>query len=471
MPTYSIIAITNLAANAGSVSLNYSGSFAESAANDGSVTGTVFITLNGDTFVDPITLGTHLTVSNFSAGLTPVITRDSATQLSLTFTGSATSNINENDVSNLTVTFEGGAFTSTADASTVTNNVRNDLVIDYNDQPSISFTGSLAEASANDGSVTGTITATLTGDTYVDPITLGTHVAVSNVPSGLTANINRASANAVELTFTGNASSHENANDVSNISMIFQDGAFTNTPLSENVTGSSKTDIAIDFADAATVYGMAFDGTNKVDIGDGAYDGFANGTVEFKFKAEAAGGNFQKLIQKNGSIDIGLSNDGNLFAEIGGVANAGVVANGLDDNADHYVAISWDGTNMRTYVDGTLVNTSSQSGNQNDGSNMKFGEHVSNNNERLTGCISDVHISNTARYTGASMTVPTLPVTADANTQLLIIGNEGSGTTAADTSGNGFNGTLSSAQWCAPPTPSIATWCIFEITATEPAGT
>ncbi len=53
------------------------------------------------------------------------------------------------------------------------------------------------------------------------------------------------------------------------------------------------------------------------------------------------------------------------------------------------------------------------------------------------GLLSQVRVSNIARYTGATHIVPTAAMTADANTVGLYNFSEGSGTTIADESGNG----------------------------------
>lgn len=57
------------------------------------------------------------------------------------------------------------------------------------------------------------------------------------------------------------------------------------------------------------------------------------------------------------------------------------------------------------------------------------------------GYMACVRISNNLRYTGTSYTVPTAPLTDDANTLCLYLMNEGSGTTMTDSAGNA-NGTL-----------------------------
>jgi hypothetical protein len=59
---------------------------------------------------------------------------------------------------------------------------------------------------------------------------------------------------------------------------------------------------------------------------------------------------------------------------------------------------------------------------------------------RLTGRIAEVRVSNIARYTAPF--TPQIRFASDANTMMLLHFDEGSGTTAHDSSGNGNDGTL-----------------------------
>ena len=76
------------------------------------------------------------------------------------------------------------------------------------------------------------------------------------------------------LTLTGTATSHADTNDVSNLTITFADGAFTNETAA-TVSGSSKTDIAIDFADAS---GIAYAGSfTEAAANDGSVIGQRDG--------------------------------------------------------------------------------------------------------------------------------------------------------------------------------------------------
>lgn len=131
---------TNLAVNfADPPVLTYSGAtFAEAVANDGTIDNTtpITITLVGDTFTgtnaDDFVDDGKIVVTNLSAGLTAVATRTSDTVLTITLTGTATAHANENDVADLTFTFDDSAFTL-VDADNITNYAKADLAINYGD--------------------------------------------------------------------------------------------------------------------------------------------------------------------------------------------------------------------------------------------------------------------------------------------------------------------------------------------------
>ncbi len=119
------------------VLLDYSGNFVESTSNNGTLTGSRTITITDDTFVNAsgtLTLNTHYTLTNAPAGLTPVMTVSSdGLTATLTFTGSATTHANANDVSNLTITFLDDAFTLESDADQVAGATNSAGTINFQD--------------------------------------------------------------------------------------------------------------------------------------------------------------------------------------------------------------------------------------------------------------------------------------------------------------------------------------------------
>ena len=283
----------------GNASIAWSGSFTETPANDGTVSGTVTATLTGAIFTPNVVSGSHVTASNVPAGLTASFARASATVVTLTLTGSATRHANADDVSDLTVAFADDAFTNKT-ATRVARSSKADIVVDFNNPPvppdaSIAWSGSFTETPANDGTVSGTVTATLTGAIFTPNVVSGSHVTASNVPAGLTASFARASATVVTLTLTGSATRHANADDVSDLTVAFTDDAFTNADDASHLTvafaddaftnktatrvaRSSKADIVVDFnnppvpPDASIAWSGSFTETP-------ANDGTVSGTV------------------------------------------------------------------------------------------------------------------------------------------------------------------------------------------------
>ena len=124
-----------------SLSIFYgAGTFLETNTNNGAVSSAtaVTITLFDDTFTgtngDDFVSDGKVSISNVPTGLTAVVTRNSDTELALTFTGTASPNADANDVSSLIFTFTNAAFTASLAAS-VTNAVAasSDIAIDFND--------------------------------------------------------------------------------------------------------------------------------------------------------------------------------------------------------------------------------------------------------------------------------------------------------------------------------------------------
>gem|GEM_PF-2126801 len=107
------------------------------------------------------------------------------------------------------------------------------------------------------------LTVTLSGNTFQDTdndnlLDVGSEVTLGNIPAGLTPVLTLSNSDTVvTLTFTGNATYHADANDVSDITFSFSDNAFTFGDASL-VTNSGdgtpySTNIAIDFSgDTAT---------------------------------------------------------------------------------------------------------------------------------------------------------------------------------------------------------------------------
>jgi|GEM_PF-4532393 len=152
----------------------------------------------------------------------------------LILSGTANSHQTANDVSDLSFTFTDAAFVNSTVATVLNSNAASTgLGISFTDNPSLAYSGDgFTESSINDGSVTGSIIITLTGDTFDSGLDISSGVTVSNIPSGLTPAISRDSDTQATLTLTGNATSNMAADDVSDITFTFTDVAFASSSAS-----------------------------------------------------------------------------------------------------------------------------------------------------------------------------------------------------------------------------------------------
>ena len=131
--------------------ITYTGGFIETAANDGSVEGSVVMTLWGDTFTSGVVSGGLVGFTRVPAGLTAVLTRDSDTQLTLTLTGRASAHANADDVNDLALSFTRHAF-SGGDNDAVAGSVKDAFAtIDFRD-PGVSPPGRVTTVRVAPGS-------------------------------------------------------------------------------------------------------------------------------------------------------------------------------------------------------------------------------------------------------------------------------------------------------------------------------
>lgn len=120
-------------------------------------------------------------------------------------------------------------------------------------------------------------------------------------------------------------------------------------------------------------------------------------------------------------------------------------------DAWHHVAGVFDAGSVRIYVDGVLGASVSQPnpiswagalGNWagHDGADARPQRSA------FIGAIDEIRLSSAARYSGSSF-VPPRHLEADADTVAAWLFDEGAGTTTADSSGHGYDGTISGASW------------------------
>jgi len=121
-------------------------------------------------------------------------------------------------------------------------------------QKSLSYSANFfTESSNDDGTIENTITITcnnFAGETFTgnvgDDFVADNKVTVTNLPSGLTAKIIRKDDLTLIAVLSGAATSHENSNDVSNLTITFKDLAFSGGVASA-VSNATKSDLSINF--------------------------------------------------------------------------------------------------------------------------------------------------------------------------------------------------------------------------------
>ncbi|MCK9408914.1 MAG: T9SS type A sorting domain-containing protein, partial [Bacteroidetes bacterium] len=239
-------------------------------------------------------------------------------------------------------------------------------------------TSVFSEASANNGSINNStpVTITLSNDaltgTNGDNFVSAGKVTVSNLPSGLTAVVTRTSPTTVSVSLTGNASNHAAANSIANLTLAFQNSAF-NSGVASAVTNATKSDLQITFNDPASNNALSFDGSNDVvSVPASSSINLSQGTWEAWVKVNSLA-HHNRIIYKEGADLNGIYElyilDNNTF---GGSIRADVVVGGNRYNAIAgagaaigtwtHIAATFDSTNFRIYVNGTLSGTTIVSG-------------------------------------------------------------------------------------------------------------
>ncbi|MEN8225771.1 MAG: choice-of-anchor D domain-containing protein [Bacteroidota bacterium] len=206
--------------------IDYHGTvFSETEANQGQLDTIMTMTLvNGGNFSANIT--DSISVSNYPNGLTPVLARISDTEVTLSFTGSATEHAS--DVSSMSISFGDNAFASNV-AANVSNSVRNDLKIDFFNARITTSSKTFQESGANNGSLTGTVVFTLSQGEYFSNTADWANappVVIPNLPDGLTASFTRISNSEVSMAINGTTTAHESVHKVSDLNVQFLDEAF-----------------------------------------------------------------------------------------------------------------------------------------------------------------------------------------------------------------------------------------------------
>ena len=134
----------------------------------------------------------------------------------------------------------------------------------------------------------------------------------------------------------------------------------------------------------------------------------------------------------------------------------------MRDNQWHYIAVTFDGSSAKAFVDGTLENSKSFSTTFNSSSGQPFIigyiNHSSGSNEYFPGLADEVHIWNEALTAAEITALYNSGVALDArnnagdySSTTNLVGywkmEDGSGTKLTDVSGNGNDGTINGATW------------------------
>ena len=219
--------------------------FTERAANDGGTDDEVIITLTGDTWASDLDASNHVSISGVPAGLVLELVRDNTTNLTASFSGTATDHDGDPDGS-VTLTFLGSAFDGIGNASLV-HDAETTFTLDFTPPPNVAVASTtFAERDANDGGTDETVMITLTGDTWAGDIDASTHVSVSGVPDGLTFGLAYVNTTNLTASFTGTATDHDGDPDGS-VTLTFSNSAFIaigDTNLIEN----TEAVLTIDFS-------------------------------------------------------------------------------------------------------------------------------------------------------------------------------------------------------------------------------
>ncbi len=239
-------------------SVHWSGTvFTESTNNDGSISNSIFLNLEDVTFSlenGQLQENTHYLVQNLPEGLTLNVVLMSNVQAQLQLTGNAENHHTDDNIDNLSITFVPTAF-SELDTSVIANSSVSNLSIQYQNTystPTIVWNGEgFDENISNDGTVEDTISIELQNLHFIinNAVLSSENYTVENLPEGLNLQIVVESDTTAEVQISGTVSAHQSINDVSTLSIMFHNSAFSESDL-ELINGNPKTDLWIHFKDA-----------------------------------------------------------------------------------------------------------------------------------------------------------------------------------------------------------------------------
>ena len=337
-------------------------------------------------------------------------------------------------------------------------------------------TSTFTEAGNNIGAINNSspITITVSVDQFTgsnnDDFVVAGKVVVSNLPAGLTVVMTRTSSTVLSVTISGTAASHAAANSISNLTFTFQNSAFTVNTAS-NVQNFNKSDLQITFLDPYTAHSLSFDGVNDVvSIPGSASINLSQGTWEAWVNVSTLSHHNRILFKEDGSGNskyelyiLDSSNGSGFHADVvSGLTRYSVTASSVTATTGtwYHVAATYDGTDLKIYVNGTLRGTTNvgSSIDANTGSLGIGGNLTGTPSSLFEGNIDEVRIWNTVRtQTDIANNMNTELTGSESGLAAYYNCNEGSGTTLYDLTSNSNNGTLlNGVAWSAtPPVASL----------------
>ena len=271
----------------------------------------------------------------------------------------------------------------------------------------------------------------------------------------------------------------QDSSGITNLTNVIRDSSeyISSTSISNEFTATKVGDVTYDtstkqFGSGSASFGGVFDTTGDYITYNTANTGVVLGSSDFtlecwiKVNSGASGRSRIGLASRrqrgtasgwfwnlyNGKVGFGYNDSSSGWLDNGGTGADLVGTSNLRDNAWHHIAVVRASNVFSFYVDGTRESTTSAySGNvveTGSSYNLTIGDNASdvegtqgggNSSTTFWGYIDEMRISNTARYSGASYTVPTSEFSPDSNTEFLCHFNENtfSDSTSLSTSATG----------------------------------
>ena len=165
-------------------------------------------------------------------------------------------------------------------------------------------------------------------------------------------------------------------------------------------------------------------------------------TVEwFQYQTNNGNENYLFDLGITDTFAVSMSSGGNrVNVYMNGTRVSNATPASSNTNTWYHVAITRSGSTMNVYHNGTRIDTFSNSSNISDSTSTFYigvKDPANPTGDQWPGNITNFHfVKGTAKYTGATLTIPNQPLSAIANTKLLLLAAT-SGTMLTDSSGTG----------------------------------